>query len=117
MSDPSVATTAVEPTATVGDAAGPSAGLWRDAFGQLVRSPVALISTAFLLAIASMALAPWLWTSQDPRLCDVALSKLPPTWDHPFGYDVLGCDYYSFAVYGAQNSLAISGIATIGIVV
>jgi len=40
-----------------------------------------------------------------------------PSWDHPFGFNNLGCDYYSHAVYGARPSLLIAVFATAGIVV
>ena len=48
-----------------------SAGLWADASRQLIRSPMFLIPLAYLLLITSMAAFPRLWTSQDPRACDV----------------------------------------------
>ena len=34
----------------------------------------------------------------------------------PFGFNILGCDYYSHAIYGAQPSLAIAIGATVGVV-
>jgi oligopeptide transport system permease protein len=125
MTDPSaVATATVTDLPTSGTPTGGPAGgqdrnasLWADARRQLVRSPMFLIPLGYLLLVGSMAAVPRLWTSQDPRACDVGLSRVSPTWDHPFGFNNLGCDYYSHAVYGARPSLLIAVFATFGIVV
>ena len=93
-----------------------SASLWADARRELLRNPVFVVSAAFILVVVSMAALPKLWTSADPTLCDVQLSRQSPSGAHPFGMDLLGCDYYAFAVYGARKSLLIALGATIGIV-
>lgn len=120
MTDPTFVT-AVEPRVgtPTGDASGgkPSS-LWGDARKRLMRSPTFVISVLFLLTVTSMALFPKLWTSQDPYACDVRLSRNPPElWDHPFGFSLLGCDYYAQAIYGARPSLAIALLATLAVVV
>ena len=94
-----------------------NASLWADARRELMRNPLFLVSFAFVLVVVSMAAFPRLWTSADPTLCDVRLSRQSPSAEHPFGMDLLGCDYYSFAIYGARPSLLIALGATIGIVV
>ena len=43
----------------------------------------------------------------DPRACDLANSKAPPSAEHWFGFDQQGCDYLANVVYGARNSLII----------
>ena len=123
MTDPSAAMTATvtdQPIPTAGGAPEGgrerNAGLWADAGRQLIRSPMFLIPLAYLLLVGSMAAFPRLWTSQDPRACDVARSRIAPSWDHPFGFNNLGCDYYAHAVYGARPSLVIAIVATTGIV-
>jgi peptide/nickel transport system permease protein/oligopeptide transport system permease protein len=93
-----------------------AASLWGDAWRQLRRSPVAICSSLFILLVCSMAVFPFLWTSQDPRACDVKRSRISPSWDHPFGFDILGCDYYSFLIYGARPTLTIAVGSTAGIV-
>jgi peptide/nickel transport system permease protein/oligopeptide transport system permease protein len=93
-----------------------SASLWADAWRQLIRNPVFIIAGVIILTVASMAVFPQLWTSQNPAACDVRRSRIGPTADHPFGFDLLGCDYYAFNVYGARPSLMIAVGATIGIV-
>jgi ABC-type dipeptide/oligopeptide/nickel transport system permease subunit len=91
-----------------------SASLWADAFRQLVRKPTVLIPAFIIALVASMAIFPKLWTSQDPHACDVSRSRLTPRVGHLFGFDVLGCDYYTSAIYGARPSLSIAVGATAG---
>ncbi|SCF06420.1 peptide/nickel transport system permease protein [Micromonospora echinospora] len=93
-----------------------SASLWADARRQLVRDPIFMVAALYILVVGSMAVFPKLWTSQDPRDCDTARSRIPPSGDHPFGFDILGCDYYSHAIYGARPSMTIALLATLGIV-
>ncbi|WP_433529865.1 ABC transporter permease [Micromonospora sp. CA-263727] len=89
-----------------------SASLWADARRQLVRDPVFVLASLYILVVGSMAAFPWLWTSQDPRDCTTDRSRISPSGDHPFGFDILGCDYYSHAIYGARPSMIIAIMAT-----
>jgi ABC-type dipeptide/oligopeptide/nickel transport system permease subunit len=93
-----------------------TASLWADAWRQLIRDPIFVISSIFVLVVVSMAAVPWLWTSQDPNQCDVRLSRVAPSGEHPFGYNLLGCDYYSHAIYGARPSVLIAVFSTLGII-
>jgi peptide/nickel transport system permease protein/oligopeptide transport system permease protein len=93
-----------------------SASLWSDARKQLIRNPTFVISTLYILVVTSMAVFPTLWTDQDPRDCIISRSRQPPQSGHPFGFNILGCDYYAHAIYGAQPSLTIAIGSTIGIV-
>ena len=106
----------VEPPPSPEGARERSASLWADARRELLRNPIFMVSAAFIMVVVSMAAIPRLWTSQDPTLCDVRLSRQSPSAEHPFGMDLLGCDYYSFAIYGARPSLLIALGATVGIV-
>jgi len=92
-----------------------SASLWGDAWRELIRNPVFVISSLFLLVVGSMALFPWLWTSKSHRDCNVSIAHLKPSSEHWFGTSILGCDSYTEAVYGAQPSLLIALMATAGI--
>jgi peptide/nickel transport system permease protein/oligopeptide transport system permease protein len=69
----------------------------------------------FILIVVSMAAFPFLWTRKNPKLCDIAESKLSPSAEHWFGTSVNGCDYYAHAIHGARPSLLIALIATLGI--
>ncbi|MEG3637512.1 ABC transporter permease [Micromonospora palythoicola] len=124
MSDLTSAGSAVGGAPVAGDGPTPdapggkerNASLWADARRQLLRDPVFVIASLYILAVGSMALFPSLWTSQDPRACSTDRSRVAPSWDHPFGFDILGCDYYSHAIYGARPSMVIAVMATSGIV-
>ena len=109
-------TTAHPPTAEGPGATGEAASLWSDARRQLIRNPTFVLSALYILVVGSMAVFPTLWTDQDPRNCVISQSRQPPQEGHPFGFNILGCDYYSHAIYGAQPSLTIAIGATVGIV-
>lgn len=94
-----------------------SAGLWADAWRLLRRNPIFLASLGWVLIVTSMAVVPRLWTSTDPRACNVAQARLGPSSEHWFGTSIVGCDYYSHAIYGARQSLIIAVAATVGVVV
>jgi len=93
-----------------------SGSLWADALHQLRRNPIFLISLAWIMVVTSMAVVPRLWTSVDPRACNVSQARLPPSSEHWFGTSIVGCDYYAHAIYGARQSLIIAVAATIGVV-
>lgn len=71
----------------------------RNANGQVVAGG------ALLAVLAAMAAVPGLFTRADPRRCDLARSLEPPSWGHPFGFDLFGCDYAAQTVYGTRTSL------------
>jgi oligopeptide transport system permease protein len=93
------------------------AGLWRDAWRQLRRNPFFLVGALLFLAFAVMALAPQVFTSVDPRACNLSRSGAGPQAGAPFGYDVQGCDYYANVVHGARVSLSIGFLAVLGTLV
>jgi oligopeptide transport system permease protein len=107
----------VEPAPTQPGTKERNASLWADAWRQLIRKPTVIIPALFLLTMASMAIFPGLWTSADPADCTVNRSRQGASAGHIFGYDVLGCDYFSHAVHGARPSLEIAVLSTVGIVI
>lgn len=103
----------------VGDAPMHQASLWGDAWRQLRKSPLFIIPMVFLAIFTVMAIAPGLFTSQDPKACNVRNNIVDgellirgPVDQHPFGFDVQGCDYYSRVIYGTRVSLSI-GLLTV----
>ena len=96
------ATTAVEGGASVYQAS-----LWGDAWRQLRRKPLFIISSVLLLAFTVIAIAPGLFTSQDPTFQDLSKTVQAPQAGHPFGYDILGRDYFARVLYGTRVSLVI----------
>ncbi len=76
-----------------------------------------LITASLLLGVLGlMALVPSLFTDTDPRSCNLSNSLLPPSGDHPFGFDLQGCDYLAKTVYGARTSLGITVVVVLGTV-
>lgn len=101
--------------ATVG-VAGREASLWSDAWRQLRRNPLFIISGLVILIFAVMAAFPQVFTSfypgiRDPRECNLSNTVGPPSATAWFGFNLQGCDYYANVIHGARVSMII-GIAT-----
>lgn len=89
------------------------AGLASDAWRQLRRSPVFVISTVLLAVFVLMAVWPGLFTRVDPLDCSLERSVLRPSAEHWFGSDLQGCDYYARVVYGARASMAVGVLSVV----
>lgn len=90
-----------------GDTRPRQASLWSDAWYELRRNPLFVVSALLLLIIIAIALFPQLFTNVSPRECSLSQSLLRPSTDHWFGTDVQGCDYYARTLYGARASIAV----------
>ncbi|HSJ51785.1 MAG TPA: ABC transporter permease, partial [Actinomycetota bacterium] len=90
------------------------ASLWGDAWRQLRRNPLFLIAATLLLLFTVVAIAPGLFTSQDPRDCFLSNTVGRPQRGHWFGFDIQGCDYYTRVLYGTRVSLII-GLLVVGV--
>ncbi|MGY1784464.1 ABC transporter permease [Geodermatophilus sp. SYSU D00698] len=77
----------------------PAAGRWN--------APL-VVAVAVLGLLAATALAPAAFTDADPRSCDLADSLVAPSRDHPFGFDLFGCDLLAKTMYGARTSLLLA---------
>jgi oligopeptide transport system permease protein len=100
--------------ATAGEAPIRQATLWSDAWRQLRRNPLFIVPAVVIVVFTVMAIWPSLFTSADPRMCDLAHTVERPSADHIFGYDLQGCDYYARVIYGAKVSMFV-GIATVAV--
>ncbi|MFI9558461.1 ABC transporter permease [Nonomuraea endophytica] len=90
------------------------ASLWSDAWHDLRRRPIFIVSAILIAVLVVMALWPSLFTAidpNDPRTCELATARQGPSGGHLFGRDNLGCDVYARSIYGAANSLLI-GMST-----
>src|SRR5512143_768303 len=88
--------------------AAPDAGPWRVAMRRLRRNRVAMAALAVLVVfVVAAAFAP------DAQPDIVRLTRLAPSWSHPFGTDMFSRDVLSRVIYGARISL---GVATLAIV-
>ncbi|HEY8340426.1 MAG TPA: ABC transporter permease [Egibacteraceae bacterium] len=99
--------------ATTGGTVPGQATLWGDVWYQLRRNPLFIGSALLIVVFTLMAIAPQLFTSADPRACNLAHSLERPSAEHWFGYDLQGCDYYAKVVYGARASITIGISVTV----
>ena len=96
-----------------------SASLWSDAWRQLRRNPVFIISGFFILVFVAMAIFPQLFTSEPvPQgvACPLSQSLDRPSSEHIFGFDIQGCTYYAKTIYGARASILVGLSVTISAV-
>lgn len=85
--------------------------LWLDAWRDLKGRPLFWISAFLILALAVIALFPWLFTQTPPNNeCYLSNSHGGPADGHPLGYTKQGCDIYARLIYGASTSLAVGFI-------
>ncbi len=110
--DPDPTGTPELPTESETQVEGRKASLWADAWRQLRRNPIFLISAGFILLFIVMAIRPQLFTSADPFACSLSNSLIRPNADQWFGYDLQGCDYYARTIYGARISVMIGLLVT-----
>lgn len=98
-----------------GDVGGRRASLWADAWRDLRRNPIFLISAVLILVMITMAAFPQLFTDANAYTqdCDLSKSKKGPMPGHPFGFDVQGCDFYTNVIYGARPSIIIGVMVTL----
>lgn len=99
-----------------GDMSLRDASLWSDAWRQLRKSPLFLISFALVSLLIVIAIAPGLFTSADPTKCSLSNSRVRPSAEHWFGYDFQGCDYYARVLYGTRNSMLVGLLTVLGTV-
>jgi oligopeptide transport system permease protein len=103
MSDPSVLGAAAPDRAR---------SLTSDAWHDLRRRPLFLISVALIGFLLVLSAFPQLFTSVDPNVGDLARSRRPPSAEAWFGYDLLGRDVFARAIYGTRVSIVVGVLAT-----
>jgi len=84
-----------------------------DAWRDLRRSPIFWIAGFLVVLLVTMAVVPRLFTSINPRACDLSQSLEPPGAAHWFGTNLQGCDVYSRTIYGARASIAVGICSTL----
>ncbi|MFJ7074973.1 ABC transporter permease [Streptomyces sp. NPDC098781] len=91
--------------------------LWSDAWRDLRRNPVFVVSALIILFLVLISLWPSAIASGSPLKCDLAKAQQGASPGHPFGYDGQGCDVYTRTVYGARTSVTVGVCATLGVAV
>ncbi|MEV5278317.1 ABC transporter permease [Streptomyces sp. NPDC051994] len=89
--------------------------LWSDAWRDLRRNPVFIISGLVIVFLVVIAIWPQLIASGNPLQCDLAKAQQGSAPGHPFGYDGQGCDVYTRTVYGARASVTVGVCTTLGV--
>jgi oligopeptide transport system permease protein len=95
----------------------PARSLWSDAWRELRRNPVFIISGLVILFLVFISLWPSLIASGNPLDCDLANAQKSSTSGHPFGFNGQGCDVYTRTVYGARASVTVGVCATLGVAI
>src|SRR6478735_5103520 len=72
--------------------AGKPRSLWSDAWRDLRRNPVFIISSLVILFLVIISIWPSLIADQDPLDCDLSKAQEGSQPGHPFGFDGQGCD-------------------------
>ncbi|MEU1289488.1 ABC transporter permease [Kitasatospora sp. NPDC005856] len=92
--------------------------LWGDAWRDLRRRPIFLISVVLILLLVLVAIFPWAFTDANPRKADLVHDYLRrPDWTDFFGagwfgYDAQGRSIYARVVYGARASITVGIFVT-----
>lgn len=81
--------------------------LWSEAWQDMRGRPMFWISGVIILLVLVVSLFPGLFTSVDPRACDLKLSNNPPTDGHWLGFTKQGCDIYARIIYGTSTSVSV----------
>lgn len=98
------------------DDSGAPSSVWGEGWRALRRRPIFWISAALILLVCAIAAFPGLFTSQDPRFCELGNSLGEPRSGHPFGFDRQGCDIYARTIYGARASVMVGVLSTLAAV-
>lgn len=90
-----------------------SRSLWSDAWRELRRNKIFLISAVLIFVFLIMTFVPQLLTfGKSPYTCDLSMARQAPSSQAWFGYDNNGCDVYTRTIYGAKASILVGVFAT-----
>jgi oligopeptide transport system permease protein len=84
-----------------------------DAWIDLRRNKIFWIAAILVVVILAMAIFPTLFTSADPRDCELSRQFGHPSGSAFFGYDFQGCDVFSRTVHGARASVLVGVFAVL----
>ncbi|MEJ3404699.1 ABC transporter permease [Rathayibacter sp. YIM 133350] len=92
---------------------GKPSNLWIDAWHDVRKRAMFWISSVLIVLIVVVALFPSLFTSVDPRYCNLDFSNQGPSNGHWLGYTKQGCDVYARIIFGTSTSLSVGIIVTV----
>ncbi|WP_432515380.1 ABC transporter permease [Kineococcus sp. SYSU DK001] len=99
------------------DESAPGGGLFTDAWKQLRKRPLFIVSSLIILVLVVVSLFPSWFTSTDPRFVDLSVALQGPSSEHPLGVTRGGTDVYARVVYGARASVSVGILTTLMVVV
>ncbi len=88
-------------------------GLWVQAFKRLLKDRAAMIGLIGVLVLVILAVFAPLFTAYSPDEMDPTCLNAGPSWQHIFGTDSLGRDYFTRCLYGGRYSLALGLLSSI----
>ncbi|MEU9128985.1 ABC transporter permease [Kitasatospora sp. NPDC048540] len=97
--------------------------LWGDAWRDLRRQPIFILSALLIVLLVIIAIFPGLFTNANPRQANLAKDFLrPPDWTDFFGagwwgYDGQGRSVYARVLYGARASITVGICVTLAVTV
>lgn len=91
--------------------------LWGEAWKNLRKQPLFLISAFLILVVILVSLFPGLFSPIDPssEACRLANSDAGPASGHPLGFTQQGCDVYARVIFGTRSSVTVGLFTTIGV--
>jgi len=82
---------------------------------RFFRHRLAMISLTVLVLVAAAAfIIPLFWKYDYKTILPTAESNARPSWTHPFGTDTIGHDMFAQTLRGAQRSLEIALLVSVG---
>lgn len=91
--------------------------LWAEAWRNLRKQPLFIISSLLILLVILVALFPQWFASVDPTSCTLNDSAEGARAGHPMGFTLQGCDVYSRMIHGTRASLTVGIFCTIGVLI
>jgi oligopeptide transport system permease protein len=93
--------------------------LWAEAWKNLRRQPLFLISAFLIFVVVVVCLFPGMFSQIDPtsEACQLANSDGGPAGGHPLGYTQQGCDVFARVIFGTRSSVTVGLFTTIGVVI
>ncbi len=90
----------------------PPRSLASDAWHDLRRRPLFLVSVTLIAILLVLSAVPQLFTSVDPTAGDLSRSRQAPSAQAWFGYDLLGRDVFARTIYGTRVSIIVGVLST-----
>lgn len=91
--------------------------LWADAWKNLRRQPLFIISALLIVLVVIVAAFPQLFANVSPTSCTLDNSGEGARSGHPLGFTLQGCDVYARVIYGTRASLMVGIFTTIGVLI